>query len=127
MIFDQSLDWKEQHARTIGKGTKWVLQIRRITRPTWGLTPGNARRLYISVAIPRILYTVDIWCMPPYTSGQRQRGTVKVTGQIASIQKMGVLTIMGRLHGTAADALDATVFLLPAPLLVDKWCHKAAI
>jgi len=127
VIFDQSLDWKEQHAHAIGKGTKWALQIRRITRPMWGLTPGNARRLYISVVIPRILYVVDVWCAPPYTGSQRQRGTVKVTGQIASIQKMGALAITGGLRRTTADALDATAFLLPAPLLADKWCHKAAI
>jgi len=33
VIFDQSLDWKEQHAQAIGKGTSWTMQIRRLTQP----------------------------------------------------------------------------------------------
>jgi len=103
------------------------MQIRRLARPTWGLTPGNARRLYISVAIPRIFYVLDIWCVPPYNNDLRQRGTVKVTGQLVTIQKAGALAITGGMRTSAADALDATAFLLPAPMLADKWCHRAAV
>ena len=126
VIFDQHLDWKEQHAHAIGKGTNWSMQIRRLARPTWGLTPGNTRRLYISVAIPRILYAIDVWCVPPYAEEQRQRGTVKVTRQLAAIQKSGALAITGGMRTSTEDALDATAFLLPTPMLADKWCHRAA-
>ena len=127
VIFDQNLNWKEQHARAIGKGTNWAMQIRRLARPSWGLTPGNARRLYISVVIPRILYVIDMWCALPYTNGKRQRGTVTVTGKLTTIQRSGALVITGGLHTSATDALDAMAFLLPAPLLADKWCHRAAV
>jgi len=127
VIFDQNLNWKEQHARTIGKGTNWAMQIRRLARPSWGLTLGNARRLYISVAIPRILYTIDMWCTPPYTNRKQQRGTVTVTRKLMTIQRSGVLAITGGLCTSTTDTLDATVFLLPAPLLADKWCHRAAV
>lgn len=127
VIFDQNLEWKEQHARAIGRGTSWSMQIRRLARPSWGLTPENARRLYISVAIPRVLYALDIWCQPPYIDGQRQRGTGKITSKLATIQRSGALAITGGLRTSATDALDATAFLLPAPNLADKWCHRAAI
>ena len=103
------------------------MQIRRLTRPTWELTPGNARRLYISVAIPRIYYAIDVWCAPPYAKGQRQRGTVKITGQLATIQKAGALAITGGMRTSAADALDTTAFLIPTPMLADNWCHRAAV
>jgi hypothetical protein len=43
VIFDQHLSWKVQHAHAIGKGSKWVAQIRRLSRPTWGITPKYAR------------------------------------------------------------------------------------
>jgi len=70
VIFDQNLGWKQQHAHAIGKGTKWAMQIRRLVKPSWGLMPGNARQLYISVTIPRIIYAIDVWCMPPYANGR---------------------------------------------------------
>jgi len=127
VIFNQNLEWKEQHTHAIGKRTAWAMQIRRLARPTWGLMPGNTRRLYISIAIPRIFYVLDVWCAPPYNNNLRQRGTVKVTGQLATIQKAGVLAITGGMRTSTADALDATAFLLPAPMLVDKWCHRAAV
>jgi hypothetical protein len=60
VIFDQHLDWKAQHTYALGKGTKWAMQIKRLMRPTWGITPKYARKLYSSVAIPRALYTVDV-------------------------------------------------------------------
>jgi len=28
VIFDQNLNWKEQHAHAIGKGTSWAMQIK---------------------------------------------------------------------------------------------------
>ena len=40
------------------KGAKWTAQIRRLTWPTWGITPKYAKCLYISVALPRVLYAV---------------------------------------------------------------------
>jgi hypothetical protein len=43
ILFDQHLNWKAQHAHTLGKGTKWTMQIKRLTRLTWGITPMYAR------------------------------------------------------------------------------------
>jgi hypothetical protein len=63
VLVDQSLGWKAQQAYTIEKGTKWAMQIRRIVRPSWGIMPKYARHLYIGMALPRILYTMDVWCI----------------------------------------------------------------
>jgi hypothetical protein len=63
VIVDQTLSWKVQQAHAIEKGTKWASQIKRLSGPSWGVTPKYARRLYISVAIPRILYAADVWCV----------------------------------------------------------------
>jgi len=43
MILDQNLSWKTQQAHAIEKGTKWAVQIRRIMRTMWGITPKHAR------------------------------------------------------------------------------------
>jgi len=39
VIFDRNLNWKAHQAYAVEKGAKWVAQIRRLTRPTWGITP----------------------------------------------------------------------------------------
>ena len=123
VVFDQNLSWKLQHAHVIGKGTKWAMQIRRLAKPSWGLTPGNARWLYISVAIPRIMYVIDVWCALPYANRQRQRGTVGITGKVVTMQRAGTLVITGGLRTSPTDALDAATYLIPVLLLVDKVCH----
>lgn len=119
VYFDQNLNWKAQHAHAAGKATKWVSQIKRLTRPTWGIRPSHARRLYISVAIPKVLYAADVWCVP--------KGSSKVTSQLVSMQRMGTLAITGGLRSSPTDALDANAFLIPMPLLLDKHFQRAAI
>ena len=129
VILDQNLTWKTHQAYAVEKGTKWAAQIRRIARPAWGITPKYARRLYISVALPRILYAADVWCVSTQGKGIRARagtlGPAKAIKQIASIQRAGALAITGGLRTTATDALNAHAHLLPAALIVRKWCHLA--
>ena len=127
VILDQNLDWKAQRAHAVKKGTKWAAQIRRIARPSWGITPKYARRLYISVALPRILYAADVWCVA--ARGERTEkstlGPAKTTSQMASIQRAGTLAITGGLRTSPSDALDVHAHMLPVAMLVNKWCHGA--
>ena len=127
VVIDQSLGWKAQQAYAVEKGTKWAMQIRRITRPTWGITPKYARQLYLGVALPRILYAADVWCVAD--RGERTRtskiGPVKALDQVTTIQRAGALAITGGLRSSATDSLNAHAHLLPAALMVRKWCHRA--
>lgn len=53
VIFDRNLNWKVHQAYTVEKGTKWAVQIRRLTIltwPMWGITPNYAKQLYTSIA-----------------------------------------------------------------------------
>jgi hypothetical protein len=88
IIIDQHLNWKAQHAYAIEKGSKWASQIRRIARPSWGITPMYACHLYIGVALPRILYSADVWCGPPMSNrpGPRDSGSAKVIRQLTMIR-----------------------------------------
>ena len=47
IMVDQHLTWKTQHNHTIKKGSKWASQIRRLTRPSWGITPRYTCHLYM--------------------------------------------------------------------------------
>ena len=129
IMIDQYLNWKAQHAYTIEKGTKWSTQIRRIAKPSWGVTPKYARRLFIGVALPRILYGVDVWCGPPpdQQAEHKNPGTCKVIRQLTTIQRSGTLAITGALRTSPTDALDTCAFLLPLMSAVERWCHRAAI
>ena len=127
VIFNQNLSWKAQQARAIGKGADWSMQIKRLTRLTWGIIPSLARRLLISVAIPRILYTADVWCPPPGSSGVAQRGSVRAIERLALVQRIGATAITGALRTSPTDSLNTLAFLLPMLLLVSRWCHRAAV
>jgi len=127
VIFDQNLNWKAQQAHAVGKGMSWTSQIKRLTRTTWGLTPGGARKLFISVAIPRILYTIDVWCPLPHATATRLGGAAKVVKQLTTIQSSGALAVTGGLRTSASDALNAEAFLLPMTHLIDKWHHRATV
>jgi hypothetical protein len=128
-ILDQNLTWKTHQAYAVEKGIKWAAQIRRIARPTWGITPKYTRHLYISVALPRILYAADVWCVTTQGrgagAGAGMLGPAKAIKQLTSIQRAGALAITGGLRTTATDALNAHANLLPAALTVRKWCHLA--
>jgi len=49
---DQGLWWKEQEAAAIGKGAAWLIQFRRLAKPSGGIAYQHTRKLYTSVAIP---------------------------------------------------------------------------
>ena len=129
VYLNQHLNWDTQRNYAIEKGTKWTAQIRRATAPSWGLTPKHARQLYISVAIPRILYAVDVWGVR-----LKRDATSQIAGKIsqsnnklASVQRAGTLAITGGLRSSPTDALDAHAFTLPLHLETEKHLFRSAI
>ena len=127
VMLDQHLNWKVQHAYAIEKGTKWAAQIRRIARPTWGITLKYMRRLYISIALPRIMYGADLWCHPMQGehSKRKFKGLARVLKHLAMLQRSGSIAITGSLRTSPTETLNATSFLLPIPQLVDETCFRA--
>jgi ribonuclease HI/endonuclease/exonuclease/phosphatase family metal-dependent hydrolase len=128
VILDQGLNWKEQTAYAAGKGSKWTAQIRRVARPTWGLTPGAARRIYQGVAIPRVLYGIDIWCTPTQKNakGKAKQGPTAAIAKLVTTQRAGALAITGGFRTSPTDSLNAHAALLPMHLKVGKAHHNAA-
>ena len=129
VIFDQNLNWKPQLAQVTAKGSIWASQIRRATCPSWGITLKYARRLFIGVALPKVLYAIDIWCTPTHSTegGARARGSAKVIKLLTGVQRAGTLAITGGLRTSPTDTLDACAYTIPAELLIEKWCFKAAV
>jgi ribonuclease HI len=129
IILDQNLNWKEQAAYVQEKGSKWAAQIRRAARPSWGLTPKAARKLYIGVAIPRILYGADVWCVPIHEAPgeERRKGSVHAIRKLTTAQRAGTLAITGGYRTSPTDTLDAHASILPMHLKIGKVLFRAAV
>src|SRR5258708_7065388 len=93
-----------------------------------GVTPKYVRKLFIGVALPKILYRAEVWCTIAGSSegGRGKGGKVKVIKQLTKTQRAGMLAITGGLHMSLTDTFDALTNLLPFNLIIKKWCYRAA-
>lgn len=125
VTIDRELRWKEQGDIMVAKGQTWVAQINRVAKVTTGIPQALIRRLFILVAIPRIMYVADV-CL---VAGSRQGkiGNGRVMARLNTIQCKVALAIMGALRTTALDTLYAHANLLLLPVLVDKIRGRAAV
>lgn len=62
--------------------------------------------MYIAVALPKILYAVDMWGTPKDldTIADHKKGTTAATAKLTATQRAGALTITGCLHGPYGPA-----------------------
>ena len=115
----------------IEKGTNWTTQIKRIARPSWGATPKYVRRLFIGVALPKLLYGADVWYNPPPTNRKAantgNRGTVRITKKLTSVQRAGALAVTGGLRTSPTNVIDALGNLIPFEQVIEMWCYRVAL
>lgn len=129
VVLDQELRFREHTAYALSRGTAWVLQFRRLSRPTMGMPPRYARQLYKAIAVPRMLYAADVF-LTPLTRREgdaKAKGSVGLMRKLARVQRMAAIHITGAMRSTATDILDAHADLLPFPLLVNQICLRSAI
>jgi hypothetical protein len=127
VIINQELNWKEHEAYAIGKGSKWVSQIARLSRTASGISLQQMRQMYLTAAVPKMAYAADVWYRPiKETKSGKRTGSIGVTKKLATIQRTAALTITGALRSTATDSLDVHAHLMPVDLLMKKICHRAA-
>jgi ribonuclease HI/exonuclease III len=128
-IIDDKLQWNEQAQRATANATKWLLQFRRLTRPTTGVSSKLMRRLYLAVALPKITYGLDVWYSPPNKpiGAINNSGSVGTLKSLQKLQRIATLAITGGLRSTPTDLLDAHAGVLPTELALAKICHRATI
>ncbi|CAA7270356.1 unnamed protein product [Cyclocybe aegerita] len=122
---DQELQWKEQGAAAIAKGAEWLAQFRWMAKPAGGASFKHMRRLYLSVAVPRILYAADIFLTPEW-KGTKQGGGV-MGARLSSIQGQIANMVMGSMRSSPHDAAEAYTGIMPFHLLVEKIRFTAAL
>ncbi|KIK80662.1 hypothetical protein PAXRUDRAFT_158079 [Paxillus rubicundulus Ve08.2h10] len=88
VLVDNALCWHAHMTYTIGKGTAYVLQLRCLSLISKGIPLSLMKQLYMSVALPKMLYAVDLWFKPIYNgdSDTAQRGSIGTTKRMSSIQ-----------------------------------------
>jgi ribonuclease HI/endonuclease/exonuclease/phosphatase family metal-dependent hydrolase len=126
---DSQLRWKEQAQRAIANATNWILQFRRLTRPSTGVKSRLMRQLYLSVALPKITYGLDVWYTPPTKPAgfSRNTGSVGVLRSLQKTQRLATTAITGTLRSAPTDLIDAHAGLLPMELALLKACHRATV
>jgi hypothetical protein len=129
LIMDQELRFKKQAAHALAKGTKWVTQFRRTAKIAKGMKGEFMRAMLYGVALPSMLYTADIWCVPSVTrtNGKQTRGTKGFIGKMERVQRQAAIQITGALRTTPMDLLLAHADIAPLEYHLRKICHSAAL
>ncbi|KAF8811141.1 hypothetical protein BYT27DRAFT_7071727, partial [Phlegmacium glaucopus] len=116
VIVDNKLSWKAQGAAALTKGQDWLIQFRRLIYKSHGISATMLRRLYLAIAVPRMLYTADIFLTPQCKVATSARGTrlnTSIITKLARIQHLAAIMITGALRTSPTDTLDAMANLLP--------------
>jgi hypothetical protein len=88
VIIDEHLSWRQHTAYTVGKGTAYVLQLKCLALASKGLPLSLMWQLYTSVALPKLLYAVDVWFTPLYSTDNNdvRRGSIVTAGKLRKVQ-----------------------------------------
>ena len=131
VIVNNKLTWKAQGAAALAKGQDWLSRSKQITMTTKGIHAKYFCQLYVSTAIPRVLYAADIFLMPQKHVGISFNHNTKyqqaIIKQLATIHRKFAILITGSLSTTATDAVLTLANLPPFHILVDKIRHGAAL
>ena len=129
ILLNNKLNWKGQAQRMTANTTKWILQFRRLTKPSTGIRPKLMHQLYKAVALSKIRYGIDTWYTPPnkHEGHTRNSGSVNALRNLQKIQCMAALAITRTLCSSPNDFIDAHANILPIKLTLQKACHSATI
>ena len=104
VIVDNKLTWKAQGAAALAKGQDLLSKFKRIATMK-GTHAKYFRQLYISIAIPRILYAADIFLTPQRNVGKQSNGDTLyqqvIINELATIRRRVAILITGALSSTA--------------------------
>lgn len=122
VIVDNELRFREQAAYAVAKCTTWEIQARRLAKTIKGAPGRLCRQLYFSVALPSMLYAIDIWS--PLKNTNKVPTMVK---KMESIQRKISVKALGALRTTPTSTLLAHANIPRLHHEINKHCHAAAL
>jgi len=90
IIVDNKLTWKGQCTAALAKGQDWLIQFTRIACSSQGINARYIQQLYLSIAVPQMLYAADIFLTPQKNIGKRTKeGQARqaIITKLATIQR----------------------------------------
>ena len=123
---DNKLNWKGQCIASLAKGQDWIIQFSRLAWVSQGINVKYTQQLYLSIAVPRMLYAADIFLTPQQNVGKQakdNRNNYAIINKLALIQRKAAIMITGAMKTTATDMIKTMANLIPFHLLVEKHCH----
>jgi hypothetical protein len=129
VIVDQTLRWNAQVTHAIAKGTAYAIQLKHLSSSSMGIPMSLMRQLYTAVAVPKMLYTIDVWFRPIYTSSTdiMQPGSKGAARKLESVQRIALLSITGAMHTSPTDLLEILSNIWPISHHIQNLCQQAAI
>ena len=64
VVVNDKLQWNAHAKYALAKATKYAMMFGRLTRLSTGLSPDFMTRLYEAAALPRMVYTAEVWYLP---------------------------------------------------------------
>ena len=129
VILDSQLTWATHHEKVCKKAVKWTSAFKCFTKAASGIRMNKARKLYNTVAVPKITYTADIWFCPKKAINSDKNplgfGPLLLTKWLDSIQRQVAISITGALCTAPGDALIVHANLMPMGVLLKEACLKA--
>jgi len=127
IILDTHLNWKEQCAKAMKKGMEYTLALQQLGKHSTGLSPRHIQRLYITVVIPKMCYSIDVWCQPICPGQKHCTGSIQAVKALSRVQRIGAGMVLGGLRTSLTDVFEAHANLLPMDLLIDHLCYRAVL
>jgi hypothetical protein len=129
IILDDKLHFQKHAAYALGKGERWISQVKRLAKVMKGMHRAHAQRLYYSVAIPSMLYAADVWCPQPVISlnTRKKEGMKAAIWKMEAVQRKATLLATAGLRTTPTDLLFAHANMLPLRSHIKLICHGSAL
>ena len=131
VYINNKLCFTQHTAHAITKGTKYVLASRRMMKTSRGIKARMMKKLYEGVAVPKMLYAVDVWGAGMVEKGRGKKddgwGACGFRKKMELVQRLAAIHIMGGMRSTATDTLFAHTDLQPIPILLRQHCSRAAL
>src|SRR6516164_3828452 len=95
---NNKLNWKGQVATALAKGQDWVIQFRWLVRMSRGAAASCIHQLYLSIAIPRMLYGADVFLTPQKNLKKKAteyKSNQAAINKLVTVQRQAVIMITG--------------------------------
>ena len=129
LTVEAQLRWGEQGQKAAASALSWILQFRRLTKPSTGVNSKLMRQLYLAVTLPKMTYGLDVWYTPPRkpTEAAKSTGSVAALKAFQKVQRVATLAITGALRTTPNNFLNTHAGVLLVELALLKVCYQAMV